>query len=562
MIIETLGYLKLRSRQTNKEALANMWLSFRFAILLPLFLSTISLSASSEKPNAEALLECLMIRSQPSHPISTAIYTPRNSSYSTVLEAYIRNLRFNTSSTPKPLLIVTALHESHVQASVLCARKKDVVMKIRSGGHDYEGLSYVSRISHVPFFVLDMFNLRSIDVNMEEEMAWVHAGAILGELYHAISQKSKTHGFPAGVCPTIGVGGHLTGGGYGNMLRKYGLSADNIIDAQFVDVNGRLLNRQTMGEDLFWAIRGGGGASFGVILAYKVKLIRVPETVTVFKIGRTIEQNALDIVLQWQDVATNKLPHELFVRLIMNVVNSTVTGNKTINVTFWALLLGDSQRLLSIMNESLPLLGVQQSDCHELSWAESILFWADFPLGTPVDALLSRTPQSIYITHLKSKSDYVKTPISRDGLQSIWNKMIELEATALVFNPYGGRMAEIPESEIPFPHRARNLYKIQYATSWNQEGNKAVEHYLDLTRELYAYMAPFVSKNPREAFLNYRDLDLGINYQDKKSYLEGMKYGIKYFKNNFYRLVKIKTKVDPHNFFRNEQSIPTLPNTH
>ncbi|GAB4840887.1 hypothetical protein Ancab_021647 [Ancistrocladus abbreviatus] len=558
----TLGYLKLRSRQTNKEALANMWPSFRFAILLPLFLSTISLSASSEKPNAEALLECLMSHSQPSHPISTAIYTPKNSSYLTVLEAYIRNLRFNTSSTPKPLLIVTALHESHVQASVLCARKKDVVMKIRSGGHDYEGLSYVSRIPHVPFFVLDMFNLRSIDVNIEEETAWVHAGATLGELYYAISQKSKTHGFPAGVCPTVGVGGHLTGGGYGNMMRKYGLSADNIIDAQFVDVDGRLLYRQTMGEDLFWAIRGGGGASFGVILAYKVRLIRVPETVTVFKISRTIEQNALDIVLQWQDVATNKLPHELFIRLSMNVVNGTVTGNKTINATFRALFLGDSQRLLSIMNESLPLLGVQQSDCHEMSWAESVLFWTDFPLGTPVDALLSRTPQSMYITHLKRKSDYVKTPISRDGLQSIWNKMIELEATALTFNPYGGRMAEIPEPEIPFPHRAGNLYKIQYATNWNQEGNKAVEHYLDLTRKLYAFMTPFVSKNPREAFLNYRDLDLGINYQDKKSYYEGMKYGIKYFKNNFYRLVKIKTKVDPHNFFRNEQSIPTIPNTH
>ncbi|GAB4840908.1 hypothetical protein Ancab_021668, partial [Ancistrocladus abbreviatus] len=229
----------LRSRQTNKEALANMWLSFRIAILLPLFLSTISLSASPEKPNAEALLECLMSHSQPSHPISTAIYNPKNSSYLTILEAYIRDLRFNTSSTPKPLLIVTALHESHIQASVLCARKKDVVMKIRSGGHDFEGLSYVSRIPHVPFFVLDMFNLQSIDANIEEEMAWVQAGATLGEVFYAISQKSKTHGFPVGVCPTVGVGGTITAGGYGNMMRKYGLSTDNIIDAQVVDVNGR-----------------------------------------------------------------------------------------------------------------------------------------------------------------------------------------------------------------------------------------------------------------------------------------------------------------------------------
>ncbi|KAK9735022.1 hypothetical protein RND81_04G178400 [Saponaria officinalis] len=72
-------------------------------------------------------------------------------------------------------------------------------------------------------------------------------------------------------------------------------------------------------------------------------------------------------------------------------------------------------------------------------------------------------------------------------------------------------------------------------------------------------MTPFVSKNPREAFLNYRDLDLGINHQGLNSYVEGQKYGIKYFNGNFNRLVKIKTMVDPYNFFRNEQSIPTLP---
>lgn len=72
-------------------------------------------------------------------------------------------------------------------------------------------------------------------------------------------------------------------------------------------------------------------------------------------------------------------------------------------------------------------------------------------------------------------------------------------------------------------------------------------------------MTPFVSKNPREAFFNYKDLDLGINHNGKNSYEEGRVYGVEYFKDNFDRLVQIKTKVDPRNFFRNEQSIPTLP---
>ncbi|KAL2935244.1 Berberine bridge enzyme-like 26 [Bienertia sinuspersici] len=73
---------------------------------------------------------------------------------------------------------------------------------------------------------------------------------------------SSVHSFPAGVCFTLGAGSHFSGGGYGNMLRQYGLSIDRIIDAQVVDAKGRLLNCETMGEDLFWAIRGGGVASF------------------------------------------------------------------------------------------------------------------------------------------------------------------------------------------------------------------------------------------------------------------------------------------------------------
>ncbi|KAJ6950860.1 berberine bridge enzyme-like protein 26 [Populus alba x Populus x berolinensis] len=423
------------------------------------------------------------------------------------------------STTPKPFLILTALHEPHVQAAIICAREHNLQMKIRSGGHDYEGVSYVSE---VPFFVLDMFNLRSIDVDVASETAWIQVGATLGEVYYRVSEKSKAHGFPAGVCPTVGVGGHFGGGGYGNMMRKYGLSVDNIIDAKMVDVNGRLLDRKSMGEDLFWAITGGGGSSFGVVLAYKINIVRVPEVVTVFRVRRTVDQNATDIVEQWQQVAYN-IDDDLFIRLTMDIVNSTTRiGENTVRTTFRALFL----------NASLPKLGLLRSDCIEMSWLESVLFWTDFPLGTPTDALLSRTPQSL--VHLKRKSDYVQKPIPR--------------VPQLTFNPYGGKMWEIPATERPFPHRAGNLC-----------GQEEANYYIDLTRQLYSYMTPFVSKNPRQAFLNYRDLDLGINHNGKESYLEGRVYGIKYFEKNFKRLVKIKTKVDPGNFFRNEQSIPTFP---
>ncbi|KAK9030147.1 hypothetical protein V6N11_031578 [Hibiscus sabdariffa] len=521
--------------------------------LIPTVLLSVLWRAILDSDSNNPFIQCILDNSLPYHPISSAIYTPQSSAYSSVLESYIRNLRFNESWTTKPFLILTALHESHIQAAVTCGKSHGVRMKIRSGGHDYEGLSYVS---NAPFFLLDMFNLRSIDVDIESETAWVQTGATLGEVFYRIAEKSKTHGFPAGVCPTVGVGGHVSGAGYGNMMRKYGVSADNILDAVIVDSHGRLLDRQSMGEDLFWAIRGGGGASFAVIVAYKIKLVRVPERVTVFQVEKTLVEDATDIVDQWQHVSSN-LPEELFIRLMLDVVKSRQSGEKTVRASFISLFLGDSDSLLSVMNQRFPKLGLSKSDCIEMSWVKSVLFWYNIPLDTDNKVLLDRTPPTL--NYLKRKSDYVREPIPRAGLESIWKKMIELETPRMYFNPYGGKMAEIAAEEIPFPHRAGNLWKIQYIANWKEAGVETANHYIDLTRKLHEFMTPFVSKNPRQAFLNYRDADLGSNYHAKGLYEEARVQGMKWFMGNFYRLVKIKTEVDPSNFFCYEQSIPLLP---
>ncbi|CAI0545678.1 unnamed protein product [Linum tenue] len=528
-----------------------------FLLFISITVASCQLAPASSDDSTEAsFVQCLISKSNPSHPISKFIYTPNDgASYSAVLQAYIRNLRFNTSSTPKPFLILTALHVSHVQSAVLCARTHGLQMKIRSGGHDYEGLSYVS--SGSPFFILDMFNFRAVDVDIETDTAWIQTGATLGEVYYRIAEKSGVHAYPAGICPTVGVGGHVSGGGYGNMMRKFGLTVDHVADAVLVDVDGRLLDRKSMGEDLFWAIRGGGAASFGVVIAYKVNLVRVPELVTSFSVFRTLEQNATDVVDRWQHVA-DKLDDDLFIRITLTVVNASGGGTgRTVRARFLGFFIGDSARLLSIMKSDFPELGLAQSDCVETSWIKSVLFWSDLAISTPTEILLNRTPS---LTRLKRKSDYVKKPIPRDGLENLWKKMIELQLPGMVFNPYGGRMAEIAADATPFPHRAGNLWKIQYLANWNEGGDEVARRNVELTRRLYEFMTPFVSKDPREAFLNYRDIDLGVNHNGKGSYEEARRsYGVRYFKQNFNRLVRIKTKVDPGNFFRNEQSIPVSP---
>ncbi|XP_012569767.1 berberine bridge enzyme-like 21 [Cicer arietinum] len=526
---------------------------------LSFFLLTLSASLTFSRPtkqtNSYLLTNFLNCFTQHTTNSSDIVYFQTNPSFSTVLNDYIRNARFNKTTIQKPLIIITAKTPSHVQSTVICSKSINLQIKIRSGGHDNEGISYVSNQS--PFIVLDMFNLRTINVDIEREQAYIQAGATIGELYYRIYEKSKVHGFPAAVCPTVGVGGHVSGGGYGTMLRKYGLAVDNIIDAEIVDVNGRILNRKSMGEDVFWAIRGGGGASFGVILSYTVQLVSVPEIVTVFRIGKTLEENATDLVVQWQQVAPTT-DERLFMRLHLQPITSNTS--KTLSASVVAMFLGGADEVVEILEKEFPLLGLKKEDCLELSWINSVMWYYNdqsIKSGAKPEILLDRNVNSpIYG---KRKSDYVQKAIPKDSLELIWKKMIELGNISFAFNPYGGKMAEIASDATPFPHRAGNLFKVQYYVNW-MDGTEASEtNYLTQSRSLFSFMTPYVSSNPRSAFLNYRDLDIGINCFGKNSYQEGQVYGYKYFNNNFDRLVKIKTTVDPENFFRNEQSIPVYP---
>ncbi|KAK2967362.1 hypothetical protein RJ640_027639 [Escallonia rubra] len=271
-------------------------LAFAFVILPS------NLLAVSAQKSTDDLVQCLTDRTgkNVTPTFIRVIHTPQDRTYTPIYDLLLQELRFMTNSTPKPQVIVTPLIESHIQATIYCSKKHGFQIRIRSGGHDFEGSSYISK---VPFVVLDLFSLNSINIDIKTATAWVHSGATLGQFYYAISQKSRNLAFPAGYWSTVGVGGHLAGGGYGALLRKYGLAADNVIDALIIDVNGAILDRSSMGEDLFWAIRGGGHGNFGVIVSWKVKLVAVPEIVTVFKVNRTLEQGATKLVHKWQYVA-------------------------------------------------------------------------------------------------------------------------------------------------------------------------------------------------------------------------------------------------------------------
>jgi len=250
--------------------------------------------------------------------------------------------------------------------------------------------------------------------------------------------------------------------------------------------------------------------------------------------------------------------------LRMNVAweNSSQHGKPTIEASFVCLFLGHVEDLIQLMQKSFPELGLVRKDCTEMSWISSVVFMnAKLIKSTGYEApeiLLNRT--QMRVRKFKGKSDYVRKPIPVDGLRGLWRLLCDDNAqfALLEFVPYGGRMDEISESEIPFPHRSAYIYHIHYVNIWEEEGEEAEERHMNWIRKVYKYMEPYVSKSPRAAYINYRDLDIGLNDNGYTSNTQASIWGPKYFNNNFKRLARVKRKVDPHNFFRNEQSIPTL----
>ncbi|XP_074341129.1 tetrahydroberberine oxidase-like [Apium graveolens] len=534
-----------------------------FSILSIAFVLSFLPAAISDDSHQD-FVQCLILKSSSS--ISQVIYTPQNSSYTSVLQFSINNLRFDTPSTPKPIAIVKPVHESQIQTVIYCCKKHDIQMRIRGGGHDFEGHSYIAQ---VPFVLLDMINLRSISVDPVKATAWVQSGATLGELYYSIAQKSNTLAFPAGVWTNVGVTGHISGGGYGILRRKYGLAADNVLDARLIDATGRILDRKSMGEDLFWAIRGGGASSFGVVLSWKLKLVYVPEFVTVFQVQRTLEQNATEVLDRWQTVSP-KLPKDVEIRVVASTVwkympnedRKTVqdvgsgklrdNAKKTVSLTFVGSFLGRQQGLLSLMKEKFPELGLVAQECSEVSYIQSVLLFSLFSATDSPVGLLNRTRPSIAF---KAKSGFVDKPISREGLDGLCKILVQAAPgrTNFIFTSYGGKMDEISESATPFPHRAGTLYMMYMRVQTDGDTLSAMKW----IRGLYEYLTPYATKSPRTAYLNYNDRDLGVNNnQDTSSYKQASIWGRKYFKNNFDRLVIVKSIVDPDNFFRHEQSIP------
>ncbi|KAF0904821.1 hypothetical protein E2562_037493 [Oryza meyeriana var. granulata] len=467
------------------------------------YLSVRSLASSN------GFLQCLLQKIP-----GELVLTQSSGNFTGVLVSSIRNPMFFNNATARPLCIVTPADASHVQAAVLCGRAEGVRLRVRSGGHDYEGLSYRSpRGGGEVFGVVDLgARLRAVSVSDGDATAWVDSGVSLGELYYAVAKSNPGLAFPAGVCPTIGVGGHFSGGGISMMTRKYGLAADNILDAKLVNAHGELVDRAAMGDDLFWRSEG-----------------------------------AVDVVTIWQDVAPS-LPSELTIRVI-------VRGQQA---TFQSLYLGSCAALVATMSSLFPELGMTSADCREMSWLESVALIQFRNPNTPVEALLNRTTS--LSTFTKAKSDYVRRAIPYDVWKNIFPWFTMNGSGQMLLEPMGGFVGGVPAAATPYPHRGGVLYNIQYIALWSGDSTAKAAAANRWISDLYEFLEPYVSSGPREAYVNFRDLDIGENAvaNGVSTFDSGKVWGEKYCAGNFERLAAVKAAVDPTDYFRNEQSIPPL----
>jgi len=208
----------------------------------------------------------------------------------------------------RPAVILQAADAKDVAYAVSLARDTGMELAVRSGGHSNAGHSVTEG-----GILLDLSGMRALHIDPERRTAWAETGLTAGEYTTEAARHSLATGF--GDTGSVGIGGLTLGGGVGYLVRKYGLTIDDLLAAEVVTADGQLLQLDAGSHpDLFWAIRGGGG-NFGVATRFQFRLHPV-ETV----VGGMLILPATPEVIQGFVEAAEAAPEEL--STIANVMSA------------------------------------------------------------------------------------------------------------------------------------------------------------------------------------------------------------------------------------------------
>src|SRR5690606_16529938 len=210
---------------------------------------------------------------------------PKDADYDEVRKVY------NGMIDKRPGLFAMCTNSDDVIAAVNFGRENNVLVAIRGGGHNGGGLGLCD-----DGLVIDLSGIKYTEVNTTSST--VRGGG--GSIWADVDRVTHKYGLaiPSGMVSTTGVGGLTLGGGIGYLARKYGLTIDNLLEAEMVMADGSLVTvNKDQHTDLFWAIRGGGG-NFGIVTSFKFQAHELKTVFggpTLWPIERTRE------IMEWFD---------------------------------------------------------------------------------------------------------------------------------------------------------------------------------------------------------------------------------------------------------------------
>jgi FAD/FMN-containing dehydrogenase len=427
------------------------------------------------------------------------------------------NASFSKRKQIAPQVRVVASSPQAVGNTIRWATSNGVNFAIRSGGHSYEGFSQSADL------VIDVRGMTAVKLSADRKSVMIGSGASLGSIYAALEPSRRA--IPAGTCFPVGVAGHSLGGGFGLLGRAFGLACDSVLSMEVVDASGNILNASSKeNPDLFWALRGGGNGSFGVVTKFNFRTSAVNRVAKFAVTWNKPTAQAAKIVLAWQDWLDALPP------AITCTLHLTKAAGGSIKVHIAGLSVDSESKLIAELKRLQKLSGAADAlSTSTLTFARAATIFNGG--GPPYESVL-----------MKGKSDYIVEPMNEQGISTLLDGLQKTPGEiAVLFDSYGGAINTIASDATAFVHRGKTKYLIQYFMQWDSPG--ATETNLAMIRTLYTAMRPHVSG---ACYVNYCDLDLGEGYAKA------------YWGDNLTRLMKIKAAFDPNNVFHHAQSVPLV----
>jgi FAD/FMN-containing dehydrogenase len=210
---------------------------------------------------------------------------------------------WNGMADRRPALVVRPSDVNDVVAALRFAREEDLLIAVRCGGHSIPGLSTCD-----DGIVIDLSRVRGAEVDSGSQTARVKGGSLLADLDDAAQQFGLV--CPVGVVSHTGVAGLTLGGGMGRLMRKHGLTLDNLLSVELVTADGKIVSASDEeNPELFWGLRGAG-PNFGIATSFEFRLHPLEHAITFGTVEHPIER-AHELAALWRDLAENG-PDELF----------------------------------------------------------------------------------------------------------------------------------------------------------------------------------------------------------------------------------------------------------